>query len=155
MLRQSYLTAKIQKGDFSRLSELKEVQLEIQAWHDSECEKITIQARSDEMNSSEKVRIYHHELHAKHIRRSSILKLKTEEGTLEGHDACVQYLGKSVGDLLLHHADLDVAAQETLLREVKEVFTDKDNELMMKMPNKEEVKESVWSSNLNAAPASE
>ena len=155
MLKQSYFVSKIQKGDSEKLSELKQVQLEIQMWHETECEKIKIQARSEEMDSSEKVRIYHHELHAKHIRRTSILKLKTDEGILEGHDACVQYLEKAVGDILVQPADLDEAAQEALLREVKPVFSSKDNEMMMKIPNKEEVKESVWSSNLNAAPGTD
>ena len=78
MLKQSYFVSKIQRGDSGKLAELKQVQLEIQMWHETECEKIKIQARSEEMDSSEKVRIYHHELHAKHIRKYSILKLKSE-----------------------------------------------------------------------------
>ena len=81
------------------------------------------------MDSSEKVRIYHHELHARHIRRSSILKLKTEDEILEGHEACAKYLENAVGDLLLHPAQLDGAAQDTLLREVKQVFSEEDNKL--------------------------
>ena len=155
LLRQAYLVGKIQKGDFSRLSELKEVQTEIQAWYESECEKVKLQSRAEEMDSSEKVRIYHHELHAKHLRRSSILKLETEHGLLEGHDACANYLENAVGDLLVHHADLDLVAQDALLRDVKPVFTAKDNELFRKVPTKEDVKESVWSANINAAPGTD
>ena len=141
MLKQSYFVSKIQKGDSEKLSELKQVQLEIQMWHETECEKIKIQARSEEMDSSEKVRIYHHELHAKHIRRTSILKLKTDEGILEGHDACVQYLEKAVGELLLYPADLDTAAQNALLRDVRPVFMANDNEMLVKAPTKDKVKE--------------
>ena len=120
-----------------------------------ESNKIKVQAKAEELNSSENVRIYHHELHAKKIRRSSILKLKTEQGLLEGHEACADYLEKAVGDLLLHPANLDNAAQEALLREVRPVFTAKDNEMMSKMYTKEEVKESVWSANTNAAPGTD
>ena len=124
-------------------------------WHEKECEKVKLQAKADELNTSENVRIYHHELHAKNIRKSSILKLNTENGILEGHEACANYLEKAVGDLLQHPANLDDAAQEVLLREVKPVFTDKDNEMMSKVYTKEEVKESIWSANINAAPGND
>ena len=103
-------------------------------------EKVKLQSRSDEIDSSENVRIYHHELHAKHINKSAILKLKTEKGLLEGHAACAEYLEQAVGDLLLHPADLDADAQDALLKEVKCVFTAKDNEMMRKLPTKDEVK---------------
>ena len=61
-----------------------------------------------------------------------VLKLKTEIGTLEGHHACANYLEKAVGDLLLHPAALDSAAQDALLKEVQPVFTDKDNDMLAK-----------------------
>ena len=57
MLRQCYLVAKLQQGFSSRLAELKQVQAEIQVWHNQECDKIKIQSRSDEMDSPENVRI--------------------------------------------------------------------------------------------------
>ena len=155
LLRQAYLVAKLQSGNLSKLAELKSVQNEIQLWHEKECEKIKLQAKAEEIDSSENVRIYHHELHAKKIRKSSILKLKTEIGTLEGHDSCVKYLENAVGDLLLHPAVLSEAAQDALLQEVKPVFTSKDNAIMLKIPSKEEVKESLWSANSNAAPGND
>ena len=88
LLRQSYLTKKLQQGHLDRLAELKAVQLMITTWYDQECEKVKHQSRVQEITQDEKVRIYHHELHSKHIKKSSILKLNTEEGMLEGHDAC-------------------------------------------------------------------
>ena len=142
MLRQCYLVAKLQQGFSSRLTELKQVQAEIQVWHNQECDKIKIQSRSDEMDSPENVRIYHHELHSKHIKRTSILKLKTDSGVLEGHAACSKYLEDTVGDLLLHPANLDEVAQTTLLSEVKKVFTYKDNEMFLKIPTKKDVNDS-------------
>ena len=154
-LKQAYLVIKLQRGDINTLAKLKLVQAEIQVWYEEESEKIKIQSRTDEIETSEKVRIYHHELHAKHIKRSSILKLKTEKGLLEGHTACVQYLEQAVGELLLHPANLDVDAQDALLKEVRPVFTQADNEMFAKLPTKDDVKQSVWSANINAAPGND
>ena len=154
-LKQAYLVIKLQRGDINTLAKLKLVQAEIQVWYEEESEKIKIQSRTDEIETSEKVRIYHHELHAKHIKRSSILKLKTEKGLLEGHTACVQYLEQAVGKLLLHPANLDVDAQDALLKEVRPVFTQADNEMFAKLPTKDDVKQSVWSANINAAPGND
>ena len=139
----------------SKLASLKLVQAEVQVWYEEESEKVKIQSRTDEVDTSEKVRIYHHELHAKHIKRSSILKLDTEKGLVEGHTACAEYLEQAVGDLLLHPANLDVDAQDALLKEVKPVFTEADNQMMVKIPSKDEVKDSVWSANTNAAPGND
>ena len=155
LLRQSYLVAKLQAGKLDKLAELKQVQTEIQIWHAKECDKIKLQAITDEIDSAENVRIYHHELHAKHLKRSSILKLSTEHGVLEGHEACSKYLENEVSNLLLHPAVLDEAAQDALLQEVRPVFTKEDNAMLLKAPNKEEVKESLWSSNSNAAPGND
>ena len=47
MLRQDYLVRKLQSGEFDKLGELKLVQAYIQQWHDQECDKIKIQARTD------------------------------------------------------------------------------------------------------------
>ena len=47
MLRQDYLVRKLQSGEFDKLGELKLVQANIQQWHDQECDKIKIQARTD------------------------------------------------------------------------------------------------------------
>ena len=64
LLRQAFLVSKVQAGNLGD-PDLKQVQLEIQCWHAKECDKIKLQAKSDKLNSSESVRIYHHELHAK------------------------------------------------------------------------------------------
>ena len=62
LLKQAYFVAKLQNGDKSKLADLKEVQTEIQRWYEQDCEKIKLQSRTEEMNSSETVRIYHNEL---------------------------------------------------------------------------------------------
>ena len=155
LIRQSYLVRKLQLGKTHLLSELKFVQAEIMKWHNIECEKVKLQFRSDEINSTENVRIYHHELHKRHIRRSSILKLETADRVLVGHDECASYLENSVGQLLLHPAVLDPLAQQELLRDVKPVFTAEDNKMLTKLPSKEEVKNSVSTSNLHAAPGTD
>ena len=138
--KQSYFVKKIQQGEFGLLKSLKEVQLSIQTWYQEDCQKILLQSRTKDINSHESVRIFHHEIHANYLKRSSILKLNTEKGVLEGHSACASYLEEAVGDLLLHPATLCDSSQETLLKEVRVVFTDKDNNLLLKEVTKEEVK---------------
>ena len=50
---------------------------------------------------------------------------------------------------------LDPAAQATLLAEVTPVFSELDNKNLEKMPAKEEVREVLFKSNLNAAPGTD
>ena len=154
-VRQSYLTRKIQQGQTSKLTDLKHVQLQIEQWYDEECAKIALQSRADDVQQSEKIRIYHHDIHQKLIKKSAIMKLDTNEGLLEGHEACSQYLENTVADLLLQPAMLDPVAQRVLLEEVEPVFTDADNEMICALPDKDEVKEVVWSSNQHAAPGTD
>ena len=80
------------------------------AWHISEAEKVKLQARGDELNEAENVRIYHHELHKTHIKKSQILRLETDQNILVGHKQCSEYLEQSVAELLLQPAVLDDAA---------------------------------------------
>ena len=155
LIRQSYLVRKMQSGMSHLLPQLLFVQAEIVAWHRAESEKVKLQSRCDEISSSENVRIYHHELHKKHLRRSSILKLEADGKSYSGHDECSRYLEHLVGQLLHQPPALSSQAQQELLREVKPVFTEKDNIMMTKTPTKEEVKKSVSSSNLHAAPGTD
>ena len=53
-------------------------------------------------------------------------------GTLEGHQACADFLEKTVEDLLLHPVQLNQAAQDALLAEVDPAFTASDNALLLK-----------------------
>ena len=108
-----------------------------------------------EFQDSEKVRIYHHEIHQKYIKKTSILKLETEQGVLEGHEQCSLYLEKCVEDLLLHPPQLDADAQDALLNEVDHVFTAADNEMLLSAPTKKEVEETLSASNLHAAPGTD
>ena len=154
-LRQAYLTKKIQQCDTGKLSELWAVHGLIEQWYSRETDRVKHQSRVSEFQESEKVRIYHHEIHQKYMKKTSILKLETENGLLEGHADCAQYLEKCVEDLLLHPVQLDGAAQEALLNEVDLVFTPADNEMLLKAPTKEEVKETLLDSNLHAAPGTD
>ena len=70
------------EGDLSQLTSLRCVQVEIEQWYEKQSEKILLQSQSDEASSSEKVRIYHHDLHKKHLKRSYILKLQTHKGVM-------------------------------------------------------------------------
>ena len=99
--------------------------------------------------------IYHHELHKKTVKKTAILRLQTESGVIEGHDACAAYLEQSVEDLMLHPGQLDQIAQQILLDEVTPVFTDKDIKMFLTPPSKDDVWDTVCNSNLNAAPGSD
>ena len=114
------------------------MQLRIVEWFESEVEKVK-----------------HHELHKKNFKRSFIMKLQTEQALLEGQDACAHYLQKSVEDLLLHPALLDPVVQNILLEELYEQFTEADNKMLVEVPTKSKVEESVKTSNVHAAPGSD
>ena len=156
LIRQAYLVKKIQKRPFQKLSELKYVQAEIQNWYCQESEKIKLQGKVEEIHESENVRIYHHELHQKKLKKSAILKLQTEDNKLiEGHQDCAAYLENLVANLLHLPPALDVAAQDQLLAEVEPVFTVADNALLCKDVTKQEVKDILSEANLHAAPGSD
>ena len=127
----------------------------INQWYENENEKVKLQSRILDITNSEKVNIYHHALHHKNIRKTSILKLETDQGLLQGHSACAEFLENSVKDLLLKPSNLDRTAQDMLLTDVKKVFTSEDNELLEKSPSLNEVKEVIENSNLHAAPGSD
>ena len=155
LLRQAYLTRQLQLGQMVKLGELRTVQKAIEHWYERESEKIILQSRADDISQSEKVRIYHHDLHKKNMKQSSILKLQTEHGLLEGHDLCANYLEDQVAKLLLHPAPLHQEARDCLLGEVHQVFSEQDNVKFMNIPDAAEVKEVLKNSNLLAAPGTD
>ena len=110
------------------------------------------QSRIEEVTESEKVTIYHHKLHQKHIKKTSILKLQDGDTLLEGHASCSRFLENSVSDLLLAPAELSHEAQETLPQDVDTVFMQEDNDMLCAPPSLGDVKEVLAKSNLQAAP---
>ena len=68
-LRQAYLVRKLQSGEQGRLSELKSIHLKLQFFYAHKSEKIRLPSKANGINSSENVRVYHHELHVKHIHK--------------------------------------------------------------------------------------
>mgnify|MGYP001244285468 CR=1 FL=1 len=83
LLRQMYLVKKLQQGQRNKLGELKTVNLLIEKWYLKESEKVQHQSCIREFQESEKSSIYHHELHKKIIRKSSILKLQCKHKRLD------------------------------------------------------------------------
>ena len=138
--------------DLTLLAVLKIVQHMIQECYEADSQRFVLQAREDDVQQSEKVRIFHHGQHKKLVKRSLISKLQTDQGVPEGHDACSDYL---VANLLFNPAVLDADAQALLLSEVVPVFTDEDNQILEKLPDKEDVKDVLFKSNLNAAPGTD
>ena len=83
------------------LGDLKTIHNLIRNWYEKECSKIKDQSRATEFQQSEKVTIYHHEIHKRQIKKSAILKLQSPNGVLEGHKLCSEYLDQEDKNLLL------------------------------------------------------
>ena len=124
-------------------------------WYKSESEKIALMSRQDDLTQNEKVRIYHHSQHQVFRKRSSILKLTTPLGLVEGHEECASALEKNVEDHLLEPANLSPQAQEILLKEVTPCFTEEDNNKLKSPQQKKEIKAVLDSCRAHAAPGTD
>ena len=155
MTLQDFYSKKVQKGNLHVIGQLKATQMKITEWFDKEADKIKTFARLQDIEMSEKVRIYHHDLHRKTINRSTILKLKTPNGVISGHDACSKFLSQEVSNLWENEVKLDTKAQEELLKEVERTFTEEDNKLLEATITNQEIKESLDRCNMKAAPGTD
>ena len=155
MLLQTYYSKKVLKGNQQAYGNLKATQLKIVKWFETEAEKIKIFAQLEDIEKSEKVRIYHHELHKRTINKSTILKLKTPEKVLTGHQECANFLVQEVKDLWEKEVKLNEEAQEELLSEVKQVFTEEDNKLLEATISNQEIKDSLDRCNMRASPGTD
>ena len=154
-LRQTYLNRKLSQGETWWLAELKVTHLCIIKWYENEAQKIKYQSQVAEHQFSEKVRVYHHSLHQKKIKKSSILKLETPEGLKVGHSACAEYLERIVEEVLNSNVGLNPESQNVLLNEVDHVFSDEDNNKLLAVPSQQEVWLTLLDSNLHAAPGTD
>ena len=156
LIRQAYIVKKLHKNpDGTILTDLKYTQARICSWFEEESRKVQVQSRKEKFAPSEVTRIYHHELHKQYIKRSMIDKLETEEGLLTGHEKCSQYLHKTVRDLFGHTADLDASAQNALLNLLSPVFSNEDNLALEALPSKDEILQTLSSSNFHASAGSD
>ena len=69
------LKIKLQQGQQTSLGELNLVHLLIERYYTQESEKVQHQSRVKEFQESERSAIYHHEIHKKIVKKTSILKL--------------------------------------------------------------------------------
>ena len=152
LIRQAYHNKKVKKGHAGHLLELNNVHALIQGWYQNQSEKVKVKSRAQEFQDSEKVTVYHHEIHKKLVKKSAILKLQTPSGIIEGHNACATFLENEVKNLLLTDAGLDQSAQNTLLEEISPCFTEADNIILRAPPTQQCVKDTINDSNLHAAP---
>ena len=107
------------------------------------------------MKSLKKVRIYHYEPHKRAINKSTILKLKTPEKEAKGHQECANFLADEIRNLWEKEAKLNEKAQEDLLKEVATTFTEEDNNLLDAPITNQEIKDSLNSCNMKAAPGTD
>ena len=110
LMKQVFFTKELQAGHLARFHQLTETKARIVEWYENESRKVVLQTRVDDVQESEKVRIYHHEQHKKSIKKTSILKLQTYEGLLVGHEACSSFLESQLANLLLHPDNLEPTA---------------------------------------------
>ena len=159
LLRQSYLVRKLQLSHQDQwtkwLPEISVIHCQINDWYKEASNKIKNQARVQEFQESESTRIYHHEIHQKQLKKSSILKLQTENELLVGHDLCAGHLENLVEDLLSSPPNLNISAQQILLNELHGDVTEDENFMLNKLPTKEEVLSVIKSSNIHAAPGND
>ena len=155
MALQSFLSKKVQNGETSQIGNLKATQLKITEWFDKEAEKVKTFAKIDDMEQSEKVRIFHHDLRRRSLNKSTITKLKTPAGIITGHRACSEFLCEEVRNLWENEALLNPASQEELLKEVEPSFTEEDNKRLVATITNHEIKESLKKCNMKAAPGTD
>ena len=98
-MKQSYYTRELQAVKVDRLGVLNDIKARIGEWYERESNKVILQSRVEDVQQSEKVRIFHHEQH-QHCKRSPILKLDTETGLIQGHQAFSEYLTNKITSLL-------------------------------------------------------
>ena len=91
--------------------------------------------------------LYHHSFHKKQLSTMAILELETDNGTVLGHKNCSNYIEQSVKNLLVTPFQFDQNMQKELLNELDTVFSDEDNEQLLKVPLKEEVHQTILSAN--------
>ena len=154
-LRMNFLSRALHKGDLSVLKELKTIQMQIVTWYEHESERVILQAKSDECEMHEKVRIYHHSLHSKNVKRGSILNLDTDRGLLKGHKECAKYLEDQVKNLLLNPHTYNQSSRDILLKQTPKVFTEADNVMLLVPPSQNEIYKVICSSNLLASPGTD
>ena len=155
MLAQTHLSRRVSEGHLNLFGKLKAIQMQINTWFDNEAEKVKLHARFQDIQDSEKVRIYHHEILYRTINKSTIQKLKTPNGIIQGHDKCAAFLNEESKALLETEVELDDAAQNLLLASVPPAFDEKDNAMLEAEITDEEIKASLNSSNKNASPGAD
>ena len=81
MLAQTYLSTKVSKGDLTMLPKLKEIQIKINAWFADEAEKVKLHSKLNDIQESEKVRIFHHEKLYRTQKRAPLSNSKPQKGS--------------------------------------------------------------------------
>ena len=127
----------------------------VEKWYNDESIKIILQTQINDLDTLGKNRNYHHSLYQKSCKKSSILRLQTDVGLIEGDKACAEYLVQSVASHLLQTANLDHVAQQILLSEVKQVFTQEDNDMMSKLPENHQIPQGLKSCTSHATPSTD
>ena len=139
LLRQVHLNRSIREGNLHKISDLEEVHKRMMSWYEEEAKKLLVQINMNEITEADSVNIHHYEIHQKRNVKSDILKLETEEGVIEGHGDCSNFLINQTAAVMEIDTILDVNSQNYLLNFVEKSFTDADNEILRAPPTLDEV----------------
>ena len=75
-------------------AEYESIKLKINNWYQEESKNLLLRCKARDIDESESATIYHHQMHQKRFKRSSLLKLDTPEGMKIGHTECQKYMGE-------------------------------------------------------------
>ena len=154
-MKQFYLNKQALKGNNDAKIQLSLVNLEINEWFSTEAESVLLHIYAQEIEESESMNLYHHKIHRKKNSRSVTLALDSPNGPITRHKKCSDFINDSVANLLENDYEFDERSKNILSNKLETVFTEEDNETIMKVPSKEEVRKVLQSSNLHAAPGSD
>ena len=146
-LKQKYFQNKIEEGNTEYLADINIVNLEIKQWFIEEAKTAILLINAREVDENETLNLYQHDLHKKKIQRAAITTLATPDGLINGHKKCSEFITNEVSELLENEFDFDERSQKILLNEINQVFTEKDNKSLEKLPSKQEIKKILQKSN--------
>ena len=91
-MKQLYYNNKAVEGDYNAKIKLHLVNLDIKKGFSKEAEDTILHINTQEIEESESMNIYHHQLHKKKMSRTAILKLETPDRPIYGHKKCSEFI---------------------------------------------------------------
>ena len=107
LMKQIYFNKQALAGIEHAKIKLSLINLDIKQWFISEAESAILLINAQEIEESENMNLYNHEIHMKKITRSAILSLDYPQGLLTGHKKYSNYNNENVTQLLENKNDFN------------------------------------------------